>query len=62
MDPSSKYCSFVFLLGMRDPQIIQLVLLTLGGLVGFFAGYGVRAALSHHHRVIAKRNRAAGYF
>jgi len=47
---------------MRDPHLIEFFLFAFGGLVGFLSGYAVRSVISHHHRVIAKRKRAAGYF
>jgi hypothetical protein len=47
---------------MHDPHLVEIFLFALGGLIGFLTGYAVRSAISHHHRAIAKRNRAAGYY
>jgi uncharacterized membrane protein (Fun14 family) len=45
------------LVTMGDPQILTLVLavIAVGFAVGFVAGYAVRAAISHHRHVMAKR-------
>jgi len=46
---------------MGDPQIaILLAVLAVGMMVGFVAGYAVRAAISHHRHVMAKRGRVIG--
>jgi hypothetical protein len=47
---------------MGDPQIAKLILavLAVGMVVGFVAGYAVRAAISHHRHVMARRNRLIG--
>jgi hypothetical protein len=42
-------------------QMTELILVTFGFVAGFLAGYGVRAGISHHHRVIARRARMDGY-
>jgi uncharacterized membrane protein (Fun14 family) len=43
---------------MGDSQIV--VVLTVGMMVGFVAGYAVRAAISHHRHVMARRGRVIG--
>ena len=49
-------------LTMGDPQIVKLILavLAVGMVVGFVAGYAVRAAISHHRHVMARRGRVIG--
>ena len=44
---------------MGDPQIAKLIfaVLAVGMVVGFVAGYAVRAAISHHRHVMARRGR-----
>ena len=42
---------------MGDPQ---LAVLAVGMVVGFVAGYAVRAAISHHRHVMARRGRVIG--
>ena len=47
---------------MGDPQIAKLILavLAVGMVVSFIAGYAVRAAISHHRHVMARRSRLIG--
>jgi hypothetical protein len=47
---------------MGDLQIAKLILavLAVGMVVGFVAGYAVRAAISHHRHVMARRSRLIG--
>jgi hypothetical protein len=47
---------------MGDPQIANLTLavLAIGMVVGFVAGYAVRAAISHHRHATARRSRLIG--
>jgi hypothetical protein len=49
-------------LTMGDPQIVKLILavLAVGMVVGFVAGYAVRAAISHHRHALARRSRLIG--
>ena len=49
-------------LTMGDPQIGRLILavLAVGMVVGFVAGYAVRAAISHHRHAMARRSRLIG--
>jgi len=47
---------------MGDPQIVKFILavLAVGMVVGFVAGYAVRAAISHHRHVMARRRVIGG--
>ena len=49
-------------LTMGDPQIAKLILavLAVGMVVGFVAGYAIRAAISHHRHIMARRSRVIG--
>jgi hypothetical protein len=43
-------------------QMTELMLVTFSFVAGFLTGYGVRAGISHHHRVIAGRARMDGIY